>query len=842
MPRPQRTACCLAAVALAALAAAPAVADPPAPLRVRLVLHEAFTRADKHVPGEPSGIFNLQRTGDAWEPLWVTAGNYNRNDHAGRVDSAKVSDQAMAFDLTVIIKGDAWVPGGRMHVHAELAKQADGSFEGTYRGATRGVPIEGRAEASLVPPTPLLHDPAGPAEHPRLLFRKADLPALRKRAQTPLGRLALAKMDNSAAGSAFRYAMTGDASLAADARRRVEAMIPDRDDGDKRVRSRWWGWRIEQAAIAFDLCYDAWEEAFRHKVAEYLNEAANVLLYNRGVLDNHISWDYAGPHAATMMWAAGVAGLAIAGEKGPEPVEPAPPHLVSNARGLVKPADGYQPGKGVAVVGFTSDVMPTGWLYAGPFPDKNEPLATDADRGAARAEAGQKLGRGDQARPWRPLEEGKGIYKGPYTGNRIALELTGPAGVVTHSNSYYYLVLRNDKERWARVHTGHGAVEIYLNGVRLGAGDVVHLKPGLYPWLATGPLGEMNPWGKTFAEPKLIELSEADVENEIARTQAVRDDELADWRQDHALWERTGGADVRYLKTAGAAHHVMDMIFAEMLGRGGFMSGANQMQGMDGPNKYALMFRNVTGRDAGLHAEAADYLPRAMFVHPYRPDHQVIGQEINGVPGFVCSDYPESGRDAANENFAVLFPLVRQAWQPAALWAWQYHTGGSAADEAAMQKLLTAKRGGYAYRREYGTFDTHPIYCFLNYPLDMKPKVPQGVMPLAWQAPDFGFYGFRNEWTGADSQFIAQFFSATYGQGAGTLRVAGLGKVWSHGVGSPAERRYGENVVQFDEDEINAGARGRVMHLDCRDDGSGAISIDLSDVYTAPVMLSADRA
>jgi len=825
-------------VALAAEQAPPRDQDV---LRIRLVLHEALPRGDRQEPGEPSVIMGLKRTGDTWERIWATAGNYNRNEHVGRVDRGDVSAAAVQLDVILNLKGDPWVPGGPFHARIELEKQPDGSLLGTYRGTTRGIPIKGKARGTVLPTPRQYADPAGPTEHPRLLFRAEQLPALKRRAATTFGKLALAKMDNSAAGSAFRFALTGEKSLAADARRRVEAMMQDKDNGDKRVRSRWWAWKLEQASIAYDLCYHAWDEPFRREVAEYLRYTGDILLFRRQLMDSHISWDYGGSHAPTMLWAAGVAGLAIAGEKGPGPEKPQPPHLIGDAQGAVEPVENLKPGKGVAVVKFASNKMPAEWIYAGAFPEKEEPLATDELRAAARPAVGQRLGKGDKARAWRKLDQSESIYRGEFSKNRTVLKLTGPSGVVNRSSSYYYLVLDNDKDRWARVHTGHGSVEIYLAGVRLTDGDVVHVQPGLYPWLMTGPIGDMKPWGMSFAEPKLIELSRAEIEQAVAATKARYDRQLADWRQDHGQWQRTGEADVRYLKMAEAAHHVMDMVLSELLGRGGFMSGADRMQAMDGPSKYAFMFRNVTGRDAGSHAEIVDYLPRAMFVHPYRPDHQVIGQEVNGVPGFVCSDYPESGRDAANETFAPLLPLVRPAWQPVLLWAWQYHTGGSADDAEVMQKILTAKRSGYAHARDYGSFDTHPIYAFLNYPLQMKPKPPQGVMPRCWQAPDFGFYGFRNEWTGGDRQFITQFFSSTYGEGAGTLRIAGLGQVWSHGVGRPAEGRYGENVVQLPRDEINAGARGRVTHLECRDDGSGVISIDLSDVYSAPVVDSEGR-
>ncbi len=814
-----------------------AIADDAAPdMRVRMTLRHAMMRGDAYAPGEPSIIVNLRRTDGVWERIWGTAGNYNRKEHFGRVVDERISDEDMRFELSLTIQGDPWVPGGRLTCVAELEKQKDGTFAGTYEGKIRDIPIKGEVTAIVPDLGPLHHEPAKPGEHPRLLFRASDLPALREKAKTPFGKLAVAQMNDSAANFAMRYALTGEKQYAREAAERVKAIIPDRDDGDKRVRSRWWSWRIEQAAIAYDLCYHVWDEDFRKEVADYLNEAANTILYNRGVLDNHISWNYGGSHAPTMLWSPGVAALAIAGEKGPEPQRPAPPHLISEAKGKIAPISDLKPGKGVKAVAFKNDAMPGSWIYAGPFPVDAEPLATDAQRGSARPAAGDKLTNGKLTREWRPIAMGKGLYKGSYTGNRLGLELTGPAGVQTHTNSYYYTVLKNDRARWARVHTGHGAVEMYLAGVRLTAGDVVHLEPGMYPWLVTGPIGEMNPWGKSFAMPKLIELDEKQVKEAVEEAQAAYADTLAYYELDHDQWKRTGGANVAYLKTAEAAHHVMDIVLMELLGEGGFMSGADMMQAMDGVTKYALMHRNVTGRDAGAYDEVTDYLPRKLFVQPLRPDRKPIGQEINGPPDFVCSQYPESGRDAAGETFAPLFPLIRDEWKPAALWAWNYHTGGSAKNEEGLKQILAVRRGGYAYGRSYGTFNTHPIYAFINYPLDMKPRSPEGIMPRHWQAPAFGFYGFRNNWSGGDDQFITQFFSSTYGGGAGTLRIAGLGHVWSHGLGTPATRRFGENVVQMFDTDTNTRARGKVTYLRTENDGSGAVSIDLSRVYSAPVI------
>ncbi len=828
---------------LAVLAAGAARAAPDeieGIFEVRLALHEAVFHGDEQTEGAPALLVDMVRSGDRWERAWATAGDYSKDEHAGRVVAAEIGEDRMAFDLSIELHGDGFASGGRVKVRATLEKGPEGRFVGTYEGISRGIPVEGRAEGEIKPPRRHRkpgYAPVRPGEHPRLLFRRSDLAALKAKAKTPFGKLALAKMDTNAAGFAFRYALTGDADLAEEARRRVEALMKDEDNGDKRVRSRWWAWRVEQAALAYDLCYDTWPEDFKKEVAEYLLRVANNLFYNRGRFDSHINWNYAASHGPTMLWASGMAGLVLWGEKGPAPEKPVAPYVLGEEGGRIEPPVGYTPGKGVEIAAPKSGQMPRDWLYVGPFPDDGrDHLAKTGGMAGARPSAGAEVASAGSTAAWRKLSDEEAFYRHEkYTGGRSILELTGPSGVAVHTMSYYFTALRNTKPRWVRVDLGHGRVEAFLGGVRLLDGGVAYLEEGVYPWLLTGPIGDLKPWGKTFMEPRLTEISASDAAEATAAARSAYEKAVADWAQDHAQWERTGGCDVRYLKAYETSRHIMTLILRNMLGTGGFMSGDGQMAGMDGPNKYLFAHRNVFCHDPSPYGEGADYLPRVMFCFPYRPDGQVIGQEINGTPGFGCSGYPESGRDTACENFATLSPLVREAWKPAVLWAWQYHTGGSAASEEAMQKILTAPRRGYAFSRDYGGFNTHPLYAFINYPLDAEPKPPEGIMPRTWQAPDFGFYGFRNAWTGSDEQFITQFFAATYGEGAGTLRIAGLGQVWSHGLGKPTENRYGESVVQMPENDINAAARARVTFLDTRPDGSGALSLDMDDVYTAPV-------
>ena len=805
-------------------------------VRLRLVLHQAFTKSPQQTAGCPTAIITMVRSEGLWSYAVATAMDFNQHEHTGHVIDAQVGDSDIALDLIFNVRGDAWVPGGRAQYSVSLEKQPDGSFTGKYTGTIRNIDVAGEANADLLPMITPERPAAGLREHPRLLFRKEDVPEIRARAATRLGELALAEMTNSPAASAFRYVLTGDRTHADDAQRRIEEMMPDRGHGQNNVLSRYYAWRLEQAALAFDMCYDAWDEPFRRKVSDYMLETANLIMHNRATLQTRIRWGHQGPHAPALFYAAAIAGLTIADEPGPEPQKPVPPHLLSEAGGMIEP-ESATPGKEVPVTDFNDGVLPEEWIYVGPFPNTDDPLADDSRRAAMRPAVGTALGDGEHRQLWRTVANSNLVYQGRSSGNVRKLELTGPSGVAVRTISYYYKVLRNDSERWVKVQTGHGGVDMYLGGVRVREGDVVKLKPGLYPWLFSGPIGVKNPWAKSFAEPRLTEVDDETVEAVRRQAATAHSSRLAAWELDHNRWQSTHGADLRYQTMAATALHIMEMCYAEMLGKGGHLSGGAELVGMDGPNRYAFIHRNVTGRNPGAHDEAADYIIRTAFVHPYRQDRAIVNQEINGTSGFITAQYPEGGRDLAPDHFAALFPVIRREWQPAALWLWQYHTGGSLTDDETIRKLVRAPGRAYPFHQPYGDFNLHPLIALLNYPLDMQPAHPQGILPRVWQAPDFGFYGFRNTWNDKPEQFIVQLFSATYEEGAGTLRVSGFGHVWSHGLDElPSGARFFENVVQLPGIDITAGARADVTYVQQDDDGSGALSLDLSPVYAAPVL------
>lgn len=166
--------------------------------------------------------------------------------------------------------------------------------------------------------------PPAPGEHPRLLFRKDDIPVLRRRAETSEGRKMVALLrlylgndgerlpdvynENPTvnigakgpeqlpigaftmghpAGYGYLYVLTGDKKYADLSRQAVEKIfegVPDRDERYAWVKPGT-GFRLGMVmmnlALAYDFCYDAWPEDFRQKFVKTIQENQNACLQHK---------------------------------------------------------------------------------------------------------------------------------------------------------------------------------------------------------------------------------------------------------------------------------------------------------------------------------------------------------------------------------------------------------------------------------------------------------------------------------------------------------------------------------------------------------------------------------
>ena len=143
-------------------------------------------------------------------------------------------------------------------------------------------------------------EPPKPGEHPRLLFRRGDLPALRKKARTPEGKAIIKRLRvlldgkagqtmttlfrsqdktpdgpgvytiGHAAGYGLLYQLTGDRKYAEFGRQCFEKALGGTPDRDGRYGFRKPGGPLRAGpsvgwyAVGYDLCYDGWEIGRAH--------------------------------------------------------------------------------------------------------------------------------------------------------------------------------------------------------------------------------------------------------------------------------------------------------------------------------------------------------------------------------------------------------------------------------------------------------------------------------------------------------------------------------------------------------------------------------------------------
>jgi hypothetical protein len=196
-----------------------------------------------------------------------------------------------------------------------------GSFDGVVEPGVVRYDVETDVRPWFVPVKG--HKAVQPGEHPRLLFRKSDLPALRKKAQTPGGKAIVARLrrtldgangdsmpvaynptrghvgpDGSGdfiktaplgsytfshvAGYGLLYQLTGEKKYAELGRQCFEKALEGVRDTDRRYSFKHprgtlragpvLGWM----AVGFDLCHDAWDKKTRENlgrtIAEYKGE------------------------------------------------------------------------------------------------------------------------------------------------------------------------------------------------------------------------------------------------------------------------------------------------------------------------------------------------------------------------------------------------------------------------------------------------------------------------------------------------------------------------------------------------------------------------------------------
>ena len=771
----------LAAFLAAALAPRAGLAGEALTGALSVELDAALVRYDKAVRRAVPIVLDLECDAGRWDrQVWGWGVFYNRAEHLGEIESAEAAGGAIRLSVVLSIEKDACGTGGGLARWQVRLRRQGSRLDGAFTGTFNDVPVSGKARGTI---GPLRKPPAGfvpprPGEHPRLLFRKKDLPALKEKMAR------LARLGRCELPAEMMYPFTGRREHAEAGRAAAERLM--KTPGSRILE---YADVPSRLAILYDLNYDGWDAAFRREVTDWLQRTLRVFLFGQADSGSKPTpWSTWQGRARSC---AGLACLAILGEKGAllvrEPVEP--PALVK-----VAPPEGFAPPTGAPVVKYADKALLRDWLFVGPFPPAREGRPLDGLGGPEKLHPAAGTPVKVANKTWFFRKAPKNCFlKAYFTGGREVLQVPGQAITQT---SYLYAVLDNDRPRGVKVSFEHAGVTCWFAGQAVPDGGVVHLPAG-----KLGMLVEIA--GKPGAPDWVIpRLADEDVGGLLLK-RGLYDRRLARYNADHQAWARDDERlpyARRWLTIATrSVRRYLDTCYGE---RGWNTEGeayTHHTLSLVLPFLHAC--RSVTGVDL-VEGTGAEWLL------PIYAAKQVFGPR----PGqaFAPALGVGSGRADGAGLLARGFGTVPARYRPAVLWHWN--------------RLAAEKKD-------------RSIYSLVNYPLDLAESNPGGVYGNAIADHRKGGYIFRTGWSDANDIMAWAFLKcqplpACWSRpDAGTFRIAGLGSLWAvQGPASKAGERACENVVL-----AGAGDAGRLggheTFYAARPDGSGAVSATLDDVY-----------
>jgi hypothetical protein len=270
------------------------------------------------------------RDGKFEKEVWGYALSFNKADHVGELVSAEGDKLAVKLALSP----DPWghpAGGGTAQYQVNLQRTGDaynGDFTGTLEYGGNKIEVKGKVTGRVWPLWTAAK--AGfkalePNEHPRLIFRKSDLPMLKKRMETPEGKAIMERFladlpkrtapagKNAPfypAGYALAYQLTGDKSHADKAKEILAGMLDL--GGSQDIH---YGPLAQSIAVTLDLGYDGWDAEFRQKVVDNLAKRTLDLYNLTGGAKGGASMSPWHNHEGIRAGSGGVAAICLLGEK-----------------------------------------------------------------------------------------------------------------------------------------------------------------------------------------------------------------------------------------------------------------------------------------------------------------------------------------------------------------------------------------------------------------------------------------------------------------------------------------------------------------------------------------------
>lgn len=272
-----------------------------------------------------------------WQSKVWGRGGIGQGSHDGTITKDTVADGVHTLSIQVKVGGDPWLKGGSAEYEVALQSATQG-FTGTYKGwfhQTGGTKLDASGTISTTTQAAWPGEvpgfvPPAEGEHPRLIMRKAEIANLKKRLETPEGKAMWERFlkvinevedDNkflswTAVGNGFAYQMTGDVKYATKAKEFIDPYLENGIGGGQDIH---FAPRALGIAFAYDLCFDAWDEKYRLKVADEVQARCKELfvgIARGGGKMGGLAMNPWSNHCGIRTGSAGVCALAVKGDKG----------------------------------------------------------------------------------------------------------------------------------------------------------------------------------------------------------------------------------------------------------------------------------------------------------------------------------------------------------------------------------------------------------------------------------------------------------------------------------------------------------------------------------------------
>jgi HEAT repeat protein len=785
-------------------------------------LANALVRPENPEQRKPLDL-ELTRNEGVWETTVVGTGRtYNQGFHVGTVE--ETGDCRLRIEMQV--NDDPWVTGGfgEYEITLECGDSSPLSFSsragngqglagaqcpdiqsddesshyveitGSYRGRYNCRPVSGEVTGRLLPLRPPSASDVPPlesGEHPRLVFRRGEVPAMRRRAQTEIGRAIVRAIRDrvsgggtgdgldGAIGCGFLYALYGDEPMG---RCAVPALITAaRRTGFAHAHER--AYDLNAASIAYDFVYHCLTDSELEEITTYLAKMQGIVVPSVGITGNFNN----GPNSNWTAIGLGGTGLAsLATLKEPGPLSVNQPLAVKPAFELVADENADYPN--APVNEFEPNQIIKHWLMAGPVqgvPNVDFVAALGGAK-AARPIAGTTVEVEGQNITFAPLPDTAvrkvaGLGRKPH---KLVLPAAGK-----DSKSLLFAVLRVEKESGAKIDVtypfGFEGATLWIDGREIPSSSSLLLQPGLYRLLIAvdGPI--VCPMLYAAKAHQQMGLYQRYLRRQAAYEAAVRRHEETGERQDIPI-------------KLDISKRMMTAWWRLSIGDHGW------------------------GTESGYEFAHGQLMPFTVAYETALGERIIPGTGIPWINPLVLAATTDSGRPYFSSlkvvPLGMSLHVVEPEVRPSLLGRFQPDRFAETARRMSCKEL---------------------VFLFVNYPLNEEPRPAEEVMPKVIADRAKGGYLFRSSYDRGEDDVLAAIFLRSdprdgpcyFYQESGTFRLVGLGTQWA--IGLPGDKRnwqYAqENVVLAPPS--NGRGLGKMIYFEAQPDGSGVVGADMSDVY-----------